>query len=100
MFRGKLYPFSVAPELPDAVICRGSPERGVGAVRGEEGLWFGREAVGYSSRDTMGNRERFGRFVVSVWGTACEQGPREGVQPVGKDVRSFLTSWGCELHVV
>lgn len=38
----------MAPELPDAVICRGSPERGVGATRGEEGLWFGRGAVAFS----------------------------------------------------
>lgn len=51
-------------------------------------------------RDTRGNRERFGRFVVGVWGTACEQGHREEVQLGGKDMCSFLTSRGCERHVV
>lgn len=35
-------------ELPDAVICRGSPERGAGAAGGEEGLWFGRGGVDFS----------------------------------------------------
>lgn len=86
MFRGKLFPFSVAPELPDAVICRGSPERGVGAMRGEEGLWFGRGGVAFSVdavARTRGNRERFRRFFVALWGIACEQGPRE-VQLAGK----------------
>lgn len=51
-------------------------------------------------KDTRGNRERFGRFVVGVWGTACEQRPREEVQLGGKDMCSFFTSWGRKLHAV
>jgi len=83
----------------------GGPQRGVREPHGErkDSCLGGKLlvlALSSGSRDTRGNRERFGRFVVSVWGTACEERPREEAQLDGKDMGSFLTCWSHELHAV
>lgn len=63
-------PFSAAPELPDAVICRGSPERGAGATRGEEGSGRGEEGSG---RGAAG-------FSTFQWEAGIQMGTEKGLE--------------------